>query len=138
MKLKNYFLNQQIKTQKLKDMVKKGAPEISVDEIIVEPQEYEKYLTRAYKAAKFPKPRNIVGLLKTLPVPEMEKLMLTNIKITDDDLRALANQRALNVKELIIKSGQVTADRLFIVEPKSLTPEKKENLKNSRADFSLK
>ena len=104
----------------------------------MEPQEYEKYLTMAYKAAKFPKPRTIVGLLKTLPVPEMEKLMLTNIKITDDDLRALAQQRALNVKDLIMKSGQVTAGRLFIVEPKSLTPEKKENLKNSRADFSLK
>ncbi len=80
----------------------------------------------------------MVGLLKKLPVPEMEKLMLTNTKITDDDLRALANQRALNVKELITKSGQVTADRIFIIEPKSLTPEKKENLKNSRVDFSLK
>ena len=136
--LKHYLLNQQIKTQKLKATVKKGSPEIPVDEVIVEPQEYEKYLTMAYKAAKFPKPRTIVGLLKTLPVPEMEKLMLTNIKITDDDLRALAHQRALNVKDLIMKSGQVTADRLFIVEPKSLTPEKKENLKNSRADFSLK
>ena len=80
----------------------------------------------------------MVGLLKKLPVPEMEKLMLTNTKITDDDLRALAQQRASNVKDLIIKSGQVTADRLFIVEPKSLTPEKKENLKNSRVDFDLK
>ena len=68
----------------------------------------------------------------------MEKLLLTNTKITDDDLRALANQRALNVKELITKSGQVTADRVFIIEPKSLTPEKKENIKNSRVDFSLK
>lgn len=136
--LKNYFLNQQIKTQKLKGMVKKGSPEILVDEIIVEPQEYEKYLTMAYKAAKFPKPRTIIGLLKTLPVPEMEKLMLTNIKITDDDLGSLAHQRALNVKDIIMKSGHVTADRLFIVEPKSLSPEKKENLKNSRVDFSLK
>ncbi len=64
--------------------------------------------------------------------------MLTNIKITDDDLRALAQQRASNVKDLIMKSGQVTAGRLFIIEPKSLTPEKKEKLKNSRADFGLK
>ena len=136
--LKNYILTQQVKTQKLKAMVKKGSPEIPADEVTIEPQEYEKYLTMAYKAAKFPKPRNIVGLLKTLPVPEMEKLMLTNIKITDDDLRSLTHQRALNVKELIMQSGQVNADRLFIIEPKSLTPEKKENLKNSRVDFSLK
>ena len=136
--LKNYILNQQVKTQKLKGMTKKGAPEIPVDEVTVEPQEYEKYLTMAYKEAKFPKPRTFIGLLKTLPVPEMEKLMLTNIKITDDDLRALAQQRASNVKDLIMKSGQVTAGRIFIIEPKSLTPEKKEKLKNSRADFGLK
>jgi len=135
--LKNYLLNQKIKAQKLQKSEKRGS-EISVDEVTIEPEEYEKYLTLAYKAAKFPKPRTMVGLLKKLPVPEMEKLMLTNIKITDDDVHALANQRALNVKELITKSGQVTADRIFIIEPKSLTPEKKENLKDSRVDFNLK
>jgi len=135
--LKTYYLNQKVKAQKLQKSGKKGK-ETSVDDIIIEPEEYEKYLTLAYKAAKFPKPRTMVGLLKKLPVPEMEKLMLTNTKITDDDLRALASQRALNVKELITKSGQVSADRVFIIEPKSLTPEKKENIKNSRVDFSLK
>ena len=135
--LKTYYLNQKVKAQKLQKSGKKGK-EISVDDVTIEPDEYEKYLTLAYKAAKFPKPRTMVGLLKKLPVPEMEKLMLTNTKITEDDLRALANQRAVTVKELITKSGQVTADRIFIIEPKSLTPEKKENLKNSRVDFSLK
>ena len=135
--LKTYFLNQKVKAQKLQKSGKRGK-EISVDDVTIEPDEYEKYLTLAYKAAKFPKPRTMVGLLKKLPVPEMEKLMLTNTKITDDDLRGLASQRALNVKELITKSGQVTADRVFIIEPKSLTPEKKENIKNSRVDFSLK
>jgi len=135
--LKTYYLNQKVKAQKLQKSGKKGKG-TSVDDVIIEPEEYEKYLTLAYKAAKFPKPRMMVGLLKKLPVPEMEKLMLTNTKITDDDLRALANQRAVTVKELITKSGQVTPDRIFIIEPKSLTPEKKENIKNSRVDFSLK
>ena len=32
---------------------------------------------------------------------------------------------------------RVEAERLFIVEPKSLTPEKKENLKNSRVEFKI-
>ena len=84
--LKNYFLNQQIKTQKLKGMVKKGSPEIPVDEkVVVEPQEYESISPWPTRLQKFPKPRTFVGFVKTLPVPEMEKLMLTNIKITDDD-----------------------------------------------------
>ena len=92
----------------------------------------------AYDAEKFPKPRNIVGLAKSLPITEMEKLMLTNTVVKDEDLRALANQRAANAKDAILKTGKITSDRVFVVEPKTLTPEKKENLKNSRVDFKLK
>jgi len=50
----------------------------------------------------------------------------------------LANQRATNAKELILKSGKVTPDRVFVVEPKSLAPEKKGDIKDSRVDFRLK
>jgi len=72
-----------------------------------------------------------------LPAPEMEKLMLTHIVVTDDDLRALAAERAEHVKNALVKSGQVEPERIFIVEPKSLTPEKQGSLKNSRVDFKL-
>jgi hypothetical protein len=64
--------------------------------------------------------------------------MLTNIEVRDEDLRLLASQRALRVRDVLLKSGDVTPDRVFIVEPKSLTPQKKEKLKNSRVDFRLK
>jgi hypothetical protein len=136
--LKNYLVQKKVKTQKLKDLTKKGSGIVPVDDIMVESTEYEKYLRMAYDAEKFPKPRNIVGLAKTLPVPEMEKLMLTNTVVKDEDLRALANQRATNAKDAILKPGKITSDRVFVVEPKTLTPEKKENLKNSRVDFRLK
>ena len=136
--LKNYLVQKKVKTQKLKDLTKKGSEIVSVDDIKVEPAEYEKYLKMAYDAEKFPKPRNIVGLAKSLPVAEMEKLMLTNTVVKDDDLRALANQRATNAKDAILKPGKITNDRVFVVEPKTLTPEKKENLKSSRVDFKLK
>jgi hypothetical protein len=46
--------------------------------------------------------------------------------------------RAGKVKEAILKRGPIDAGRLFIIEPKSLTPEKKEKLKESRVDFTLK
>ena len=136
--LKSYLVQKKVKTQKLKDLTKKGYETVAVDDIKVEPTEYEKYLRMAYDAEKFPKPRNIVGLTKSLPVTEMEKLMLTNTVVKDDDLRALANQRATNAKDAILKPGKITSDRVFVVEPKTLTPEKKENLKNSRVDFKLK
>jgi hypothetical protein len=136
--LKQYLFKKKVKAQKLKDFVKKGQPAIPVDKITIEKEEYAKYLKMAYKEEKFPKPRNILGFAKDLPAPEMEKLMLAHIEVKDDDLRQLASQRALKIKDYILKSGQVTADRMFLAEPKSLEPEKKEKLKNSRVDFRLK
>jgi hypothetical protein len=87
-----------VKAQKLKETLKKGDEGDSLDSIQIAPEEYKTYLTRAYKEAKFPKPRNVVGLQKDLPVEEMEKLMLTNLQVTEDDIRQLAKQRAENIR----------------------------------------
>ncbi len=135
--LMQYMFGNELKVQKLKDMIRHGQQAVPLDKITIGKDEYAKYLTLAYKAAKFPKPRTFLGFTKKLPVPEMEKLMLTHIKVTTDDLRQLASKRALAVKNYIIKSGKVAPDRVFLVEPKSLAPEKKDNLKNSRVDFKL-
>jgi hypothetical protein len=133
-----YLFDKKLKAQKLNEMVKKGQPAVPVDDVKIEPSEYEKYLKMAYKEEKFPKPKNILGMAKDLPAPEMEKLMLTHIEIKEGDLRNLASQRAMKVKDAILKSGQVEPERIFILEPKSLAPEKKEKLKDSRVDFKLK
>jgi uncharacterized protein involved in outer membrane biogenesis len=136
--LKQYLYDRKFKAQKLKDLIKKGAPAIPVDEVKIEKQEYEKYLKMAYMEEKFPKPKNIIGMVKDLPPPEMEKLILTHIEVKEGDLRSLAVQRAMKAKEAILKSGKVEPERIFILEPKSLAPEKKEKLKDSRADLTLK
>ena len=104
--LKQLLFNRKIKVQKLKEMTKKGQPAVPVDEVKIEPAEYEKYLKMAYKAEKFPKPKNFIGMAKDIPVPEMEKLMLTHTEVTEGDLRTLASQRAMKVKDVILKSGQ--------------------------------
>ena len=136
--LRQYLFDKKLKTQKLNEMVKKGQPAVPVDDIKIEPKEYEKYLKMAYKEEKFPKPKNIIGMAKDLPAPEMEKLMVTHIEVKENDLRTLASQRAMKVKEAILKSGQVEPERVFLLEPKSLAPEKKEKVKDSRVDFKLK
>jgi len=136
--LKQYMFSRKLKAQKLNEMVKKRQPAIPVDEVKIEKPEYDKYLKLAYKEEKFPKPRNVLGMAKDIPVPEMEKLILTHLEIKDGDLRTLASQRAMKVKEAIVKSGPVEPERIFILEPKSLTPEKKEKIKDSRVDFKLK
>ena len=136
--LKQYFFNNKLRVQKLNETIKKGSPSIPVDEVKIEPSEYGKYLKMAYKEEKFPKPKNFIGMAKDLPVPEMEKLMLTHIEIKEGDLRTLASQRSMKVRDAILKSGQVEPERVFILEPKSLSPAKKEKIKDSRVDFKLK
>ncbi|MBA4417028.1 MAG: hypothetical protein C0392_03815 [Syntrophus sp. (in: bacteria)] len=136
--LKTYLFNKKLKAQKLNTLIKKGSPAVPVDDVVIEQVEYERYLTMAYKVEKFEKPKNVIGFAKTLPAPEMEKLMYAQITVSDGDLRTLATQRTGRVKDAILASGKVTTDRLFVIEPKSLAPEKKDKAKDSRVDFRLK
>jgi hypothetical protein len=138
--LKQTSIERKVKAQKMKDLVRQGTAPKSVDEVQVDKAEYERYLKAAYNDESFPKPRNVIGLAKDLPAPEMESLMLKNAQTTDDDLRNLANRRAQVVQERLLATGQVTADRLSIVGAKPVSSEEKEKAKSklSRVDFSLR
>jgi len=138
--LKQTSVERKVKAQKMKELVRQGTAPKSVDDVQVDKTEYERYLKVAYGDESFPKPRNVIGLAKDLPVPEMESLMLKNTQVTDDDLRNLANRRAQAVQDRLLASGQVTADRLSIVAAKPLSAEEKEKVKAkmSRVDFSLR
>ncbi len=133
--IKRVAIERAVKAEKLKDQLNKGGEGASVDTIEVAAAEYPVYLQRAYKEAKFPKPRNLIGMQKELPVEEMEKLMLTNLPATDDDVRQLALRRAENVQSWLIDEGKVPPERIFLVEPKTEAGEKG---KGSRVDFSLR
>ena len=134
--LKRAAVDNQVKAQKVKE-TGKGAS-VSLDEVKVDPGEYPKYLTAAYKDASFPKPRNVIGIARDLPVPEMESLMLANAQATDEDLRQLANRRAQSAKDWLVAKGGVPAERVFLVAPKIGTEGIKDKGKPERVDFSLK
>jgi hypothetical protein len=136
--LRTLAFDRKIRTQKLKDLAKAGGQPPSLDNVTVLPAEYPKYLLKAYSAETFPKPRNLIGMQKELPVPEMEKLILTHIEITDDHLRQLAQERAKKAIDFLVGTKLVEAERIFTVEPKALAPEKKEKQRDSRVDFVLK
>ncbi len=135
--LRQYIFQREVKIQKWKELAAKGGPAIPVDQVQVSKEEYPMYLKKAYRAATFPKPRNFFGFAKSLPVPEMEKLMLTNIRVTSSQLRALAVRRAKAVKDYILRSGQVDPKRVFLVEAKSLGAGKGEKPGASRVDLKL-
>ena len=136
--LRQLIFRRKVAARKLADLAIKGQPAPALDNVRVETAEYPKYLTLAYKAEKFPKPRNIIGMAKDLPVPEMEKLMLTHIRITDDNLRQLAVDRASHVRDRLVAMGKVEPERIFLVEPKTLSPERKEKLLDSRVNFRIR
>lgn len=133
--VKRVVIERAMKAQKLKDTLKKGDEGNSLETIEIAPEEYKTYLMRAYKEAKFPKPRNMLGLQKELPLEEMEKLMLTNIQVTDDDIHQLAKQRAENVQTWLIELGKVPAERIFLLPAKAGVDEK---APGTRAEFSLR
>jgi uncharacterized protein involved in outer membrane biogenesis len=138
--LKQASIERKVKAQKLRELVRQGTAPKSVDDVQIDKAEYERYLKAAYSAESFPKPRNIIGLAKDLPVPEMEALMLKYTQITDDDLRDLANRRAQTVRDRLLSNNQVAADRISIVAAKPLTKEEQDKVKakSSRVDFSLR
>jgi hypothetical protein len=135
--LRQYRFERKLKAQKLNETLKKSEAEVSLDDVKIEPDEYPKYLALAYKKETFPKPRNIIGLAKGLPDPEMEQLILTHLEVADPDLEELAEQRAKTVEDYLVQTGQVEPERVFLVKAKTLSPEKKDGLKDSRVDFVL-
>jgi len=136
--LKQALLEQKVKAQKLADLVKQGVSAGSLDEISLTAGEYPALLKRAYQREKFPKPRNMLWLTKDLPVAEMEKLILAHTTTSADDLRELANRRALAVKNWLLNNGQIAPERVFLLAPKLSAEAVKDKGKISRVDFSLK
>ncbi len=124
---------QSVAKQKVLDSDEKTA-DVDLASIQITPDEYNKYLKRAYKAAKFDKPRDLLGLDKSLPPDEMKKLMIANTKVTDADLKQLAEARANAVRKAL--SGKIDPARLVVVAPKLNADGIKDNGKTTRADLA--
>ncbi|RQT31023.1 DUF748 domain-containing protein [Burkholderia contaminans] len=128
------YVERLVRQQKLKDVVGQGE---SIDpmSVKVEPTEYSKYLTRAYKAADFKKPRNVIGLQKTLPDADMKKALAEHAPADDNALRALAQQRAQAVRQYL--DGKIDSSRMFIVAPKLDAKGIEDKGATTRVDFGL-
>lgn len=118
--------------------MKQGPTSVSLETMTIEPDEYAKYLRMAHKQETFPKPRNLLGFAKDLDVPEMDKLMLIHIQMTEENLRQLAMHREQRVKDYLL-NAQIEPDRMFLVGTPADSGEKDKKdsrLKDSRVDSS--
>ncbi|CAM8640807.1 Protein of unknown function DUF748 [Comamonadaceae bacterium] len=70
-------------------------------------------LRSVYRRSDITKPKNLVGLTKDIAVADMEALLLANLSANEEDIRSLALQRAVAVKEYLA-GKKLTAERLFL------------------------
>ena len=93
----------------------------------VSPAEVPALLKEVYKRADMPKPRTGLGVIsvaKDLPDADMESLLLANLQVGDDAMRALALQRGVAVKDYLI-SRNLPPERLFLGAAKAAPPDAK-------------
>jgi uncharacterized protein involved in outer membrane biogenesis len=101
----------------------------------VAPGEYPELLERVYREESFPKPSNMLGLTRSLPIEEMEQLILTHLVVGEDDLKNLADRRAKAVRDWLV-AHEVPAERIFLL-PSKIGPGD-EGDSGCSAQFSLK
>lgn len=78
----------------------------------------QRLLKVVYDNAKLPnKPRNLLGLAKDLPPADMRELLLDSYAVSDEQMRELALQRSVAVRDALIAKGVPNA-RMFLSSPK--------------------
>ena len=139
--LKRDRLERKVKALQREELTRKAVQSGSADEIVVSAKDYPVLLERVYRNEKFPKPRNFVGLVKGLPGSEMEKLILANSSIDEEDLRDLADRRAKAVRDWLL-AHDVPGERVFLLPGKVGSSDVKSEpaapTKGGRTVFSLR
>jgi hypothetical protein len=113
-----------ILAEKRRGGVLNGATTDQTQALAVSDEDYPVLLKAVYKRADFPKPRNLIGLTKDIPVPEMEALLLANLSVTESAMRALAEQRGVAVRDYLA-SLKLPMERLFLGASKAVPDDAK-------------
>lgn len=92
--------------------------------VAVEPAEEPALLAAVYRRADITKPRNLIGLARELPLPEMRALLLAHITVDESSARELAVQRGVAVRDYLA-GRELPAQRLFLGAAKAVPPEAK-------------
>ena len=102
---------------------RRAQPSVS-QPLAVTADEYPGLLKAVYRRADFPKPRNVVGLARDLPVPEMQALLLANLSASDSAMQELAVKRGVAVRDYLA-GLKLPLERLFLGAAKAVPPQAK-------------
>lgn len=124
-------LNAQLQAEKRRAAVVAGAAAESVSAFTE--AERPALLQAVYRRAQIAKPRNLLGLPKSLSGAEMEALLLASLTVGTDQMRELAVARSVAVKDYLAARG-LPVERLFLGAAKLVTAE---SAWSPRAELSL-
>lgn len=132
------LLLQKMRQEKYLDLAKSHQAKEGDDaeKMVIQSAEYSHYLKAVYLKEKFPKPRNLIGMIKDLPDAEMKKLIIANTKVTDQELQQLAAQRVAAVKQHLITKGKLESQRIFQKQDNILKTPKQETAPASRVELN--
>ncbi|WP_419658122.1 DUF748 domain-containing protein [Desulfosarcina variabilis] len=137
--LQSILLENRLKAKKLREMMKSGKSAVPLEDITISAKERVSLIGSVFDSADIPAPVDSSGKPVDLTPSIMEQLLLEHTPVTENDYRHLANLRALNAKDYLIKHGQVARHRLFIVEPRiGLADTGQETAATGRVVFSLR
>ncbi len=135
--LRQAWVDAQIRAAKAADTTPRGKKPDPAG-VKVSAAERQKYLEEVYDDADIKdKPRNFIGMSKSVPAAQMEAMLRGVAKVGDEQLRQLADARAQAVYEKLL-AQEGLADRVFIVAPQLDADGIKDEGQPSRVDFSLK
>jgi len=122
------------------DLIRKAKADHDGDQVdpatlTLTPDEYAHYLTRVYRHAKFPKPKNLLGFTKSQPPDVMRQLLETNMPVNAAALRQLAERRAEAVHQWL--RGKIDEKRITVHAPKLDAKGIKDKGRTTRVDFGL-
>lgn len=135
--LRQAWVDNQIRAAKAAETAPRGKKP-NVAGVKVSPAERTKYLEEVYGDTDIKdKPRNFIGMSKSVPPDQMEAMLRSVAPVGDEQLRQLADARAQAVYEKL-QAQEGLADRVFIVAPQLDADGIKDEGQPSRVDFSLK
>jgi uncharacterized protein involved in outer membrane biogenesis len=110
-------LEARIRAEQRRDALRAGAASDAPLPPLTPPQR-DALVKRIYDDTKLPdKPRNAIGLAKSIPAPEMEALLMKATVVSTDSARELGLQRGLAVRDALVAKG-LPSERLFLAAPK--------------------
>ena len=125
----------QAKLAALNKTRKRTQEKLDINQVEVLEEEKSGLLKEVYNKEKFPKPRNLLGMVKDLPDDEMRKLIFANTIVGEQELKQLAADRAVAVQQYLAANG-VELQRLFLKREDIYKKPAKADSRGSRVELT--